>query len=62
MEGDGELTWWCSGGVGRDQDRRGGDGTVGDVYFDLVTRAGIQATHVEVWTHGGDVSKQRPVL
>ena len=62
MRGEGELTWRRPGGVGGDHDGRGGDGAVGDVNFDLVTRARVQATHVEVWAHGGDVGEERPVL
>ena len=36
-----------AGGVGGDNNRRGGDRAVGDVNFNLVTSICIQATHVE---------------
>lgn len=56
------LAWRRPGGVGRHHDGWGGNGAVGDVHLDLVTRAGVQAAHVEVGTCGGDVGEQRPVF
>lgn len=56
------LTWRRSGSVGGDHDGRGGDGAVADVHLDLVTRAGIQAAHVEVGARGSDVGKERSVF
>lgn len=35
---------------------------MGDVNLDLVTRASVQATHVEVGARGGDVGEESSVF